>query len=195
MVSRRRGWTSESRPVNLGRDRREELRAASWRRMVIRPLAVGIACTALCVFVARPADAATVSTRHSATHSVRTTSDAGSTNVSTTSQGVPTGATPVQASGGAESSDSSSGSSLHLPFAPFPPSLGPLAASIFSREAQVEGLSQRIDGLATEVATQVAATNTAYATWQAAVNTSNAAADRAADAAAAEYEQSAGLGP
>lgn len=162
--------------------------------MVIRPLAVGIACTALCVFVARPADAATASPRHSATQSVRTTSDAGSTELST-SQGVPTGATPVQASGGAESSGSSSGSSLHLPFAPFPPSLGPLAASIFSREAQVEGLSQRIDELATEVATQVAATNTAYAAWQAAVNTSNAAADRAADAAATEYEQSAGLGP
>jgi peptidoglycan DL-endopeptidase CwlO len=163
--------------------------------MVIRPLAVGIACTALCVFVARPADASTASSKRSVTQSVRTTSDVGSTNVSSTSQDVPTGAAPVRASTGAESSDSSSGSSLHLPFAPFPPSLGPLAASIFSREAQVEGLSQRIDELATEVATQVAATNTAYATWQAAVTESNTAADRAADAAAAEYEQSAGLGP
>jgi cell wall-associated NlpC family hydrolase len=108
---------------------------------------------------------------------------------------VPTGATPVQASTGADSSDSSSGSGLHLPFAPFPASLGPLAASIFSREAQVEGLSQRIDGLSVQVTTQVAATNTAYAAWQTAVSASNAAADRAVDAAAAEYEQSAGLGP
>jgi cell wall-associated NlpC family hydrolase len=84
---------------------------------------------------------------------------------------------------------------LHLPFAPFPASLGPLAASIFSREAQVEGLSQRIDGLSVQVTTQVAATNTAYATWQAAVSASNSAADRAVDAAATEYEQSAALGP
>jgi cell wall-associated NlpC family hydrolase len=139
--------------------------------MVIRPLTVGIACTALCVFVARPADGAT------------------------TRPAVPAGATPVQASTSADSSDPSSGSGLHLPFAPFPASLGPLAASIFSREAQVEGLSQRIDELSTQVATQVAATNTAYASWQAAVSASNTAADRAVDAAAAEYEQSAGLGP
>jgi cell wall-associated NlpC family hydrolase len=198
MVSRRGRAASESRLANIGRDPLEDGRPTAWRKLVIRPLTVGLACTALCVFVARPADAATATTAHSTTHSVRTTSAARSTTTSVTPQvdpAVPAGATPVQASAGTESSGSSSGSSLHLPFAPFPKSLGPMAASIFSREAQVEGLSQQIDGLSSQIATQVAATNTAYAAWQAAVGASNSAANRAADAAAAEYEQSAGLGP
>ena len=107
----------------------------------------------MCVFVARPADAATA---HLTTHTIRTTTAAGSITTSKAKPAVPTGATPVPASTGAHSSDSSSGSGLHLPFAPFPASLGPLAASIFSREAQVEGLSQRIDGLSIQVALQEA---------------------------------------
>src|SRR5262245_7830437 len=94
------------------------------------------------------------------------------------------------------STGSDDGSSkLHLPFAPFPASLGPLAASIFAREAQVEGLSQQIDGVKVQVASQIAATNLAYTNWQAAVTASNEAASRAQDIAAEEYEQSAALGP
>jgi len=138
----------------------------------MRTVTVGIACTALCVLVARPAYAAPPPWL------------AGSSNGSP----VATAATP-------DTNTSGGGSSLHLPFAPFPPSLGPLAASIFAREAKVESLGQQLDAVQTQLTAQITTTNTMYDQWQAAVSASEDAANQLAADAAAEYEQSLALGP
>lgn len=152
---------------------RRRVRAAGsdTHRRITRPLIFGIACTALCVFVAHPAYAEPI---------------APPGNVAVAP--VPAAAQPLI-------DTSSSGAPLQRPFTPFPASLGPLAASIFAREAQVEGLAQQVDAAQQQVATQVTATNNAYAAWQAAVANTTAATTRAANAAAEEYEHSTELGP
>jgi len=104
-------------------------------------------------FVARPARRDPQSSSHSTTHSVPTTSSAGSTYYPYVEPDV-LRRTPFQASPAADSSGSSSVSALHSvrPISPRRwPSQPPRSSS---RERRSRGSSQRIDGLTVEVATR-----------------------------------------
>src|ERR1051326_2956146 len=122
-------------------------------------------CTALCLLVARPAYADPQPLPR----------PAASTSTTTTGSGT--------------------GSGVHVPFKPFPASLGPLAAAIFAKQAALEGMSQDLQSLSFQVDAQVATTNRAYADWQNAVSQTSAAQDALTAAIAQAYEQTDELGP
>ncbi len=131
-----------------------------------RSLAVAVACTALCVFVARPAYAGPVEPN---------------TTPSLTATPTPTPSTTLPPS--------------TAPVSPFPAVTGPLASQILTEEAAVEALGQQVQALQQSVASDNVWTSQAFAKWQSAVIALNSAQDATTAAATQAYEKLDSLGP
>jgi hypothetical protein len=135
-----------------------------------------IACTAVCVLVARPAYAAPIDPNTTPTMSARAATDPTPTPTPTppTTGTLPSATDPVNA---------------------FPAVTGPLASKIMKEEALVEALGQQVQALQQSVATDNVWTSQAFAKWQSAVSTLGTAEDATTRAATNAYENYDRLGP
>src|SRR5215475_5401553 len=141
---------------------------------VARPLAAIVACTAICVLIARPVAASPVAPQ-----------EPGVTPTAT--------ATPTPTDSGAPNPTATL-PPITAPITAFAGVKGPLAQKILKDEADVEALGQQLQALQQSVDTDAVWTTQAFARWQAAVVVLSQAQNATTDAATKAYENLYALG-